>query len=240
MERHRRRRPRDDQGNRLLRMRELVEATGVPKSTILHYVKEGLLPEPLKTSPNMAYYPPNSVERVRFIKTVQSSHRLPLAKIKSLLVWRDQGQDITLRLELVQEIFGQMDGPLLDKTAFLEATGLAPMQLRELLRVGLMLPLESGRFDGEDVAMGVIYAAGLAQGVTVEEMAFYSRLGKQIVDEEIALRRRLTSHLPDEADAGETLRLVRAARATRSYVIDRLFQHRVAKARSLKDEELPS
>jgi hypothetical protein len=103
-----------------------------------------------------------------------------------------------------------------------------------------MLPLESGRFDREDVAMGVIYAAGLAQGVKVEDMAFYSRLGKQIVDKEIALRRRLTRHLPDEADAGQTLRLVRAARATRSYVIDRLFQHRVAKARSLKDGELLS
>ena len=240
MGRHRRRRPRDDQGNPLLRMRELVEATGVPKSTILHYVREGLLPEPIKTSPNMAYYRPESVERVRFIKTVQNSHRLPLAKIKSLLVWRDQGQDITLRLELIQGIFGQVEGPLLERTAFLNATGLSPIQLDELLHARLILPLESDRFDREDVAMGVIYAASLAQGVKVEDVAFYSTLGKQLVDEEMALRRRLTSHLPDEADAGRTLRLVRAARATRSYVIDRLFQHRVAKARDLKDEELLS
>jgi predicted DNA-binding transcriptional regulator AlpA len=37
-----------------LRMRELVAATGVAKSTILHYLNEGLLPAPVKTSRNMA------------------------------------------------------------------------------------------------------------------------------------------------------------------------------------------
>ena len=43
-----------------LRMADLVEATGVPKSTILYYVAEGLLPEPVRPKPNVAYYdPPN-------------------------------------------------------------------------------------------------------------------------------------------------------------------------------------
>ena len=39
----------------MLKMKELMEATGVTKATILHYVKEGLLPEPVKTGRNMAY-----------------------------------------------------------------------------------------------------------------------------------------------------------------------------------------
>ena len=38
----------------LLRMRELAEATGVSAGTIKHYLREGLLPEPVKTSRNMA------------------------------------------------------------------------------------------------------------------------------------------------------------------------------------------
>jgi len=221
-------------------MKELVEATGVAKSTILHYVNEGLLPEPIKTSPNMAYYHPDSIERVRFIKTMQNNHHLPLAKIRSLLEWRDQGQDVTLRLELVQGIFGASDGPFLDRAGFCEATGLTRDQLEELLRAKLLLPLNSDRFDREDVAMGVIYANGLGLGMNVDEMTFYPRLGKKIVDEEMALRWKLTHHLPEEADAGQTLKLVHAARATRSYVIDRLFQLRVAGSRDLKDEELLS
>ena len=33
---------------RLLKMSELVEASGVPGATIKHYLREGLLPEPVK------------------------------------------------------------------------------------------------------------------------------------------------------------------------------------------------
>ena len=88
--------------------------------------------------------------------------------------------------------------------------------------------------------MGLLYARGLGMGMEVEDLTFYPVLAKQIVDEEMALRRRLTHDLPAELDAGRTLQLVQAARATRSYVIDRIFRLRVASARDLKDEELLS
>jgi DNA-binding transcriptional MerR regulator len=54
--------------NGLLRMGELAEASGVPAPTIKHYLREGLLPEPVKTSRNMAYYPPEFVDRIKLIK----------------------------------------------------------------------------------------------------------------------------------------------------------------------------
>ena len=44
----------------LLRISELAQSSGVPVATIRHYLREELLPEPVKTSRNMAYYPPNS------------------------------------------------------------------------------------------------------------------------------------------------------------------------------------
>jgi len=233
-------RPQTQDGKPFLRMQDLTKATGVPKSTILHYVNEGLLPEPVKTSPNMAYYDPDSVERIRFIKTMQSNHRLPLAKIKNLIRWRDEGQDVTLRTWLTQTIFGKTSGKLLDQSAYCRATGLTSDQVDDLIRAKMLLPLKSGFFDEEDVGMGTIYAGGISRGMTEDDMAFYPRLAKQIVDEEMRLRRRLTHHLPDELDAGLTLELVQAARATRTYVIDRLFQLRVAGSRDLKDEELLS
>jgi DNA-binding transcriptional MerR regulator len=69
----------------LLRMGELVEASGVPAPTIKHYLREGLLPEPVKTSRNMAYYPPEFVERIRLIKQLQEERFMPLRAIKSVL-----------------------------------------------------------------------------------------------------------------------------------------------------------
>jgi DNA-binding transcriptional MerR regulator len=69
----------------LLRMRELAEASGVPAPTIKHYLREGLLPEPVKTSRNMAYYPPEFVDRIKLIKRLQEERFLPLKAIKNVL-----------------------------------------------------------------------------------------------------------------------------------------------------------
>jgi DNA-binding transcriptional MerR regulator len=78
----------DDQQNHengLLRMRELAAASGVPAPTIKHYLREGLLPEPVKTSRNMAYYPPEFVDRIKLIKRLQEERFLPLKAIKTVL-----------------------------------------------------------------------------------------------------------------------------------------------------------
>ncbi len=88
-------RPRTGDNTPMLKMKELADATGVAKSTILLYVNKGLLPLPVKTSPNMAYYDPLCVDRIAFIKKVQSTHRLPLAAIKGLLKEMDKGRDVT-------------------------------------------------------------------------------------------------------------------------------------------------
>ena len=69
----------------MLRMGELARASGVSAATIKHYLREGLLPEPVKTSRNMAYYPAEFVERIRMIKQLQEERYMPLRVIKDLL-----------------------------------------------------------------------------------------------------------------------------------------------------------
>jgi DNA-binding transcriptional MerR regulator len=69
----------------MLRMGELAQASGVSAATIKHYLREGLLPEPVKTSRNMAYYPSEFVDRIRMIKQLQEERYMPLRVIKDLL-----------------------------------------------------------------------------------------------------------------------------------------------------------
>ena len=223
-----------------LRMKELAEATGLPKSAILHYVAQGLLPEPVRTGPNMAYYDPACIERIKFIKTMQSRYAFPLGKIKTLLARQDDGKDAASLIELSETIFGSADGTPLDEAAFRDATGLSVIQIEALIENGLLLPLEEGQYNEQDVTIGKIYAQGLALGIAATDMAFYAVAAKQIVDEEMRLRARFTAHLPEDQDAGLTRRLVQSARATRNYVIDRTFQRRIAAAGHLKDDGLLS
>lgn len=220
-------------------MKELVEATGVPKSTILHYLNQGLLPEPIKTSPNMAYYPPQIIDRIRFIQHMQRHHRLSLSEIKQVLEAKVGDADLPIRIELHDIIFGQpKEDGLLDRESFSQATGLTLEQLEELLKSKLLLPISENRFDQEDVNMGQMYARGLARGLRPKDLTYYVELGKRMVDHEMEVRRRMTRHLADEQDAALTIEMVKDARMCRSYIIDRLFQYRVAGMRDLKDEEV--
>ncbi len=75
----------DEKDGEMLRMGELAEASGVSAATIKHYLREGLLPEPVKTSRNMAYYPADFVERIHLIKQLQEERFMPLKVIRELL-----------------------------------------------------------------------------------------------------------------------------------------------------------
>jgi DNA-binding transcriptional MerR regulator len=223
-----------------LKMNELATAAGVPKSTILYYLAQGLLPEPRKTSPNMAYYDPACVERIKLIQQMQERHRLTLSEIKRCLDDQDRGAELGVYLELNEEVFGP-GGPrrLLNAKAFCRETGLSPGQLEELQQARLLQPLEEGRFDSEDVSMGRMYLDALNFGIRAGDLSYYAELGEKIVDREMELRNRVTGRLPYQEDAAATIRMVKNARMCRAYIIDRLFQHRVAAMKDLKDQPAP-
>jgi DNA-binding transcriptional MerR regulator len=105
----------------LLRMGELAEASGVPAPTIKHYLREGLLPEPVKTSRNMAYYPPEFVDRIKLIKQLQEERFMPLKAIKSVL-----DEDPERARALVE-----LEDRILDRALAGERTRTSAAQVRE-------------------------------------------------------------------------------------------------------------
>ena len=85
----------------LLKISELAELSGVPVATVRHYLREGLLPEPVKTSKNMAYYPPEFVERIRTIKRLQEERFMPLRVIRdAVLAERTPKGELLKRFDL--------------------------------------------------------------------------------------------------------------------------------------------
>lgn len=216
-------------------MKAVVNATGVPKSTIILYVNTGLLPQPVRTHPNMAYYHPSCVERVAFIKQVQARHRLPLAAIKGLLKEMDNGRDVGPLVELQASLFGSR-GRCMDSSAFYKSTGLNADQVNELCEARILVTMADGRFDAEDQAMGRMLKKGFDLGMTVADLAFYPDLADIMVEKEIALRLKYTEALSFENDAAMTLELTRMARALRVYVIDRIMQKRLISFKGLKNQ----
>jgi DNA-binding transcriptional MerR regulator len=78
----------------LLRMGDLAERAGVSPATVKHYLREGLLQADgdeaagiaiVRTSRNMAYYPPAFVERIRLVRRLQEERFMPLRAIRQVL-----------------------------------------------------------------------------------------------------------------------------------------------------------
>jgi DNA-binding transcriptional MerR regulator len=69
----------------MIKMNELVKQTGENKSTLLYYVKEGLLPEPEKPKPNVHLYQEKCIDIVKFIRYFQHSLFYSLSQIKEIL-----------------------------------------------------------------------------------------------------------------------------------------------------------
>jgi len=218
-----------------LRMNELAAATEVPKSTILYYLGQGLLPRPEKTSSNMAYYDPLCVDRIRHIQHLQKRHRLSLGEIRRMLERHPDPSDLSLGIELHDIVFGHgRPDSVIRSGEFLRRTGLTRKRLALLLEARLLLPVERGRFDPEDIEMGRMYKRAMDAGVQAKELAYYVEFGEKIVTQEMALRSRMTGSLPYSKDAARTIEMVKDARRCRSYILDRLFQHRVVSMRDHK------
>ena len=99
--------------NGMLKMAELAEASGVSAGTIKHYLREGLLPEPVKTSRNMAWYPPEFVDRIQLIKELQERRFMPLKAIKGILdlegeTTRTSAAELKRRSGVPQEVLDRL------------------------------------------------------------------------------------------------------------------------------------
>lgn len=132
----------------LLKISEVAEQADVPVATVRHYLREGLLPEPVKTSRNMAYYPPELVERIRLIKQLQEERFMPLRVIGELI--ESVGDD----LERVRAIADTSDSLVARALApdrsrtpaaeVLETYDLPERALDRLAEVGVLSPDDRG------------------------------------------------------------------------------------------------
>ncbi len=68
-----------------MRINELVRRSGVPRTTIHFYLREGLLHPPMKTGRTMAYYNDSHLRRLQLINKMKVDHRLPMAILKERL-----------------------------------------------------------------------------------------------------------------------------------------------------------
>jgi DNA-binding transcriptional MerR regulator len=197
--------------NGLLRMRELSARSGVSAGTIKHYLREGLLPEPVRTSRNMAYYPPDFVERIRVIKQLQEERFMPLKAIKRVM---DEDPERTRALV-------ELEDRVIERAAVGEETRVSAAELRRryeipkevldrLAELEILTPTKRG-YSPSDVkiveAIARFRAGGYDEriGFTVYDTLRYKSALEDLVKEEVEV---LLGRLAGEMDTDRALKLI--------------------------------
>ena len=186
--------------NGLLKMSELAERSGVSAGTIKHYLREGLLGEGediVRTSRNMAYYPPEYVERIQLIKRLQEERFMPLRVIKERIVeqavQRGEGERVSIaearrRYEVPRNV------------------------LDRLAEIGVLTPSARG-YDSDDVkiieAIARFRAGGYDEqlGFTVFDTLRYRAALEPLVVEEV---RTLLERLAGEVEVERAVEIIAA------------------------------
>jgi DNA-binding transcriptional MerR regulator len=65
-----------------MRIKELEEKSGIPRTTIHFYLRHGLLHPPQKTGRTMAYYNETHLQRLKQIESLKKGSRVPLSYLK--------------------------------------------------------------------------------------------------------------------------------------------------------------
>ena len=193
----------------LLRMRELAERTGVSPGTIRYYLREGLLgggEDVVRTSRNMAYYPPRYVERIELIKRLQEERFLPLRVIRGALAQEPERVRALVELEdrIIEGALEQAEERRLSRRAAQERYGIPRNVLERLAEIGVLTPTRSG-YDRDDVkiieAIASFRAGGYDEtlGFTVYDTLRYRSALEPLVEEELgALLGRLAGEVETE------------------------------------------
>jgi DNA-binding transcriptional MerR regulator len=202
----------------LLKMSELAERSGVSPGTIRYYLREGLLgdgEDVVRTSRNMAYYPPEYVERIALIKRLQEERFMPLRVIRGAL--REDPDRVTALIELEDRILDRAlasaeESKRVSRKLVAERYGVPRNVLDRLADIDVLTPNQRG-YDSDDVkiieAIASFRAGGYeeALGFTVYDTLRYREALEPLVADEV---RALLDRLAGEVEVERAMEIVAA------------------------------
>jgi len=198
----------------LLKMSELAEQSGVSAGTIKHYLREGLLPEPVRTSRNMAYYPPEFVERIRLIKRLQEDRFMPLRLIKGVIDEDPERAHALIELEdrILQRAAAAQEQGRVSRAEVRRRYEVPDNVLERLEDLEILSPNSRG-YDPDEVkiieAISRFRAGGYDEriGFTVYDAVRYREALQPLVEEEVGV---LLERLVGEVDVDRAEEIIAA------------------------------
>lgn len=219
-----------------MRMQDLVRETGLPRTAIHHYIREGLLPPSTKTAPNAALYGPEHVERLKLIRALRGDELgpLPMSTIRLVLEMVEGGvePEVAATLCSLPAGHGEPSGRKgrrgsASLSGVARDTGLSLSTARSLQDAGLLLgrPGAGGArvYDQADVTAAKVIAEILSnEAIKLEDLDPIGELVGELVRYEKVLATLATARSEPEEAAERRRSMFRGLHALHTYLFARL------------------
>ena len=155
---------------------ELVERTGVPKSTILYYIREGLLPEAKKLKSNVHRYGDEHVELIKYIIYMKEHIGSSNEQVKYAL--QNKNQSMSSSFAMIEPLMNTLssipkDAVHYTKEEFLKTFSIDIKVLEKLLKDGILIPLSSDDFTDKEASIIKLVTYFQEVGVEYEILTSY-------------------------------------------------------------------
>ncbi len=180
---------------------ELVARTNVAKSTILYYIREGLLPEAKKLKSNVHRYSDEHIELIKYIKYMQEEIGSTNEQIKFAL--QHKNQSLSSSFSMIEPLMNTLSAiPIgaihYTKKEFLEHCNIDSKLLEQLLDDGILVPLNDDDFTEKEVSIIRLILSFNAVGVEYEIIKEYVEHAKALSELESKMQMQLCSVRSDQ------------------------------------------
>lgn len=180
---------------------ELVALTHVPKSTILYYIKEGLLPEAVKLKSNVHHYSEEHVELIKYIKYMQQEMGSSIEEIKGILQHKNQSMasSFSMLAPLMETLTAiPSTAKHYTKQEFIDYFDINPELLEQLLKDGVLIPTGKDDFTDKEASIIRLLEDYSEIGLDYTLLKEYVNQAKILADFECQLQQQLCKRRTDE------------------------------------------
>ena len=135
---------------------ELVAQTDTPKSTILYYIKEGLLPQAKKLKSNVHRYNDEHIELIKYVKYMKQEMGSSNEQIKMALQNKNQSfsSSLSMLAPLMQTLSAiPTEAQHFSKAEFIQHYGYDENLLQKLLQDGILVPISPNDFTDKEASI---------------------------------------------------------------------------------------
>lgn len=155
---------------------EVVAKTNVPKSTILYYIKEGILPEAKKVKSNVHRYSDEHVELIRYIAYMKKNFGTSNEQLKDVL--QNKNQSFSTSLNMITPLMNTLSAIPSDtkhytKEAFIANFDVDKKLLDRLLDDEILMPINTNDFTEKEASILKLVAYFNEVGIEYEILKLY-------------------------------------------------------------------